>query len=122
MTVPNLASLMVLIEKGGKKVLLTGDGHSADILKGLEFHDKLNQNAGKNLHVDILKVQHHGSEHNIDIEFCQRITADHYIFCGNGEHENPDLDAVRVILNSRLGGATEKSMVVSHNLCCQALE
>jgi len=108
-TVPNLASLMVLIEEAGKKILLTGDGHSADILKGLEFHNKLNQNAGKNLHVDVLKVQHHGSENNIDIEFCQRITADHYIFCGNGEHENPDLDAVRVIFNSRLGGATAKS-------------
>lgn len=108
-TAPNLASLMVLIEDGNKKALLTGDGHSADILKGLEFHDKLNQNAGKNLHVDVLKVQHHGSENNIDIEFRQRITADHYIFCGNGEHENPDLDAVRVILNSRLGGVTAKS-------------
>lgn len=109
-TVPNLASLMVLVENGDKKVLLTGDGHSNDIIKGLEFHKKLDQNGGKNLHVDILKVQHHGSEHNIDDEFCQRITADHYIFCGNGEHENPDLDAVKVILNSRLDdGATDKS-------------
>lgn len=108
-TVPNLASLMVLLEDGDKKVLLTGDGHSEDILKGLKFHDKLDQDNGNNLHVNVLKVQHHGSEHNIDIEFCQKITADHYIFCGNGEHENPDLDAVTVILNSRLGGATDKS-------------
>lgn len=108
-TLPNLASLMVLIEDGDKKVLLTGDGHSDDIIKGLEFHKKLDQGGNKNLHVNILKVQHHGSEHNIDVPFCQRITADNYIFCGNGEHENPDIDAVTAILNSRLGGATEKS-------------
>jgi beta-lactamase superfamily II metal-dependent hydrolase len=110
-TAPNLASLMVLVEAGNKKILLTGDGHSDDILKGLEFHKKLDQNDGKNLHVNILKVQHHGAEHNIDVEFCQRITADHYIFCGNGEHQNPDFDAVRALLNSRLdGGATKKSV------------
>jgi beta-lactamase superfamily II metal-dependent hydrolase len=63
----------------------------------------MNQNGGKNLHVDVLKVQHHVAEFNIDEEFCRRITARHYVFCGNGEHENPDLDVVDAILNSRLG-------------------
>lgn len=102
-TTPNLASLMLFVEEAGKTLLLTGDGHSADILRGLEHHGLLDQNDGQNLHVDVLKVQHHGSEHNIDEEFCRRITANHYVFCGNGEHENPDLDVVKAILNSRLG-------------------
>ncbi|HVG34289.1 MAG TPA: hypothetical protein VM911_14560 [Pyrinomonadaceae bacterium] len=102
-TTPNLASLMLFVEEGDKTLLLTGDGHAQDILRGLEHHGVLDQNDGQNLHVNVLKVQHHGSEHNIDEEFCRRITADNYIFCGNGEHENPDLDVVKAILNSRLG-------------------
>ena len=31
------------------------------------------------------------------------ITADHYVFCANGEHANPDLRILEVLLNSRLG-------------------
>lgn len=97
-TTPNLASLMVLVEEGNRSVLLTGDGHWADILKGLEQAKKLKK--GK-LHVDVLKVQHHGSEHNINDEFCRAVTADHYIFCGNGAHENPDLRVVELIARER---------------------
>ena len=100
-TTPNLASLMLFVEEGGKTLLLTGDGHHEDILKGLRHIGRLNGTAG--LHVDVLKVQHHGSEHNLDEEFCRTVTADHYIFCGNGEHENPDLRVLQAIADSRLG-------------------
>jgi beta-lactamase superfamily II metal-dependent hydrolase len=106
-TVPNLASLMFLLEEGNKTVLLTGDGHSDDVLAGLRHQQRLAANGG--LHVNVLKVQHHGSEHNLDEAFCRTITADHYVFCGNGEHENPDLRVVDAILDSRLGPAAKKS-------------
>ncbi len=99
-TPPNLASLMLFVEEGMRTLLLTGDGHSEDIVKGLAFHKKLDS-AGR-LHVDVLKVQHHGSEHNIEKDFVQRVSADHYIFCGNGENENPDLKVLDLILDSRL--------------------
>lgn len=99
-TPPNLASLMLFVEEGKRTLLLTGDGHHLDILKGLEFHKKMD--AEGRLHVDVLKVQHHGSEHNIHEDFVKRVTADHYIFCGNGEHENPDLRVLDLILDSRL--------------------
>jgi hypothetical protein len=101
-TPPNLASLMLLVEEGKKTLLLTGDGHAGDILKGLEFHEKTDGQG--RMHVDALKMQHHGSEHNIDEEFVKRVTADHYIFCGNGKHENPDLRVIALILDSRLAG------------------
>ena len=55
------------------------------------------------LHVDVLKIQHHGSEHNLDRAFAKRVTADHYLICANGEHENPDLRILEVLLKSRLG-------------------
>jgi beta-lactamase superfamily II metal-dependent hydrolase len=97
-TAPNLASVMLLVEEQGKRVLLTGDGHAEDIMAGLEHHEVLT--AGEGLHLDVLKFQHHGSEHNVNESFCRRVFADHYVFCGNGKHENPDLDAMRLLLDT----------------------
>jgi beta-lactamase superfamily II metal-dependent hydrolase len=108
-TSPNLASLMLLVEENGKTVLLTGDGHADDILKGLDKAGKLD--AQGRMHVDVLKVQHHGSEHNIHLKFCQAVTADHYVFCGNGAHENPDLGALRAIIDARLGTDEEEGVL-----------
>ncbi|HSB01964.1 MAG TPA: MBL fold metallo-hydrolase [Anaerolineales bacterium] len=106
-TTPNLASLMFFVEENGKTLLLTGDGHHLDILNGLKHIKKLNGNGG--IHVDVLKVQHHGSEYNLDEAFCRTVTADHYIFCGNGEHENPDTRVLQAIADSRFGTATQLS-------------
>ncbi|MCK4792737.1 MAG: hypothetical protein KAV87_53910, partial [Desulfobacteraceae bacterium] len=100
-TPPNLASLMVLVEEGNKKILLTGDGHADDIIKGLKHHKKLDRKG--RLHVDILKVQHHGSKYNITEDFCEKVTAPHYIFCGNGDHHNPHWAAIETLINARSG-------------------
>ena len=105
-TEPNLASLMLLLEElkpggGITRVILTGDGHFDDILAGLTHHGRLVDGAG--VHVDVLKVPHHGSEHNINRTFAKRVTADHYLICANGEHNNPDLRVLEVLLDSRLG-------------------
>ena len=106
-TTQNLASLMFLVEEGGKTLLLTGDGHHEDIIRGLQHLNKLKGEQG--LHVDLMKVQHHGSEHNLDEAFCRKITADNYLFCGNGEHENPDLRVIQAIADSRLGNSEQLS-------------
>lgn len=100
-TPPNLASLMLLVEENGKTILLSGDGHADDILKGLAFHKKLDSEG--RIHVNVLKVQHHGAEYNIDEHFVSKVTADHYIFCGNGEHDNPDLLVLKTLIESRIG-------------------
>lgn len=107
-TLPNLASLMFHLEEtGGPTVLLTGDGHWEDILAGLENANKVAEGGG--LHVNVLKVQHHGSEHNWHHDFGKRITADHYIFCGNGFSKNPDLDVIDAVLDSRVGPSSKRS-------------
>ena len=105
-TAPNLASLMLLVEEGNKKVLLTGDGHSSDVVKGLKHHGKLN--AQGKLHVDVLKVQHHGAAANIDEAFCKAVTADHYVFCGNGFEENPELDVIKALVKARRAAKPSK--------------
>ena len=106
-TTPNLASLMFAVEEKGKTLLLTGDGHHEDIIKGLKHIKKLKGTKG--LHVDVLKVQHHGSEFNLSEAFCRTITADNYLFCGDGEHKNPDLRVLQAIIDSRLGKPEQRS-------------
>lgn len=110
-TVPNLASLMLLAEEGRgrrrKRVLLTGDGHADDLVRGLIDAGRLREGGG--LHVDVLKVPHHGSEHNTHAELCRTVTADHYVFCANGAHQNPDVEVVRAYLDARIGPAAARS-------------
>lgn len=106
-TEENLASLMLMVEQGGQSILLTGDGHHEDIIHGLTRNELLADGAG--LHVNVLKIQHHGSEHNLDRDFARRITADHYVICGNGRHENPDLRVLEVLAESRIGPDDKRS-------------
>lgn len=103
----NITSLMLLVESAGKRLLLTGDGIAEDILKGLKLRGLLR--ADGTMHVDVLKVQHHGSDRNIDPDFCRRITADHYVICGNGFQDNPELAVIDAIIDSRRGSGSKRS-------------
>jgi beta-lactamase superfamily II metal-dependent hydrolase len=105
-TTPNLASLMLLVEEKGRSVLLTGDGHRDDILKGLEHAGRIDEGA---VHFNVLKVQHHGSEHNLDADFCRQVSADNYVICANGNDQNPDLRVVEAIINSRIGSTRQRA-------------
>jgi metallo-beta-lactamase superfamily protein len=98
-TTPNLASLMLLAREGSQSILLTGDGHADDVIKGLKANNLLD--AQGRLHVDVLKVPHHGSEHNMTAPFAQSITADDYIFCGNGFSTNPEVDVIDLLVKER---------------------
>lgn len=101
-TEPNLASIMLLVEEDGASVLLTGDGASAEILEGLARHDRLDGDG--RIHVSALKVQHHGALANVTDDFVQRVSADHYLFCGNGAHDNPEKEVVEAFAKARLEG------------------
>jgi hypothetical protein len=84
----NLASIVCVVEFGGRRILLTGDARDDDILTGLKSAGMLDGD-GK-AHFDLLKVPHHGSDRNVSTDFFRDITADHYVISGNGEHHNPD--------------------------------
>lgn len=106
-TEENVASIVLYVEDGDQDVLLTGDARDDKVIDQLIDSEISDKNGF--FHVNVLKIQHHGSENNMSEGFAKRVTADHYIFCGNGEHENPDHRAVRQIINSRLGGPAVKS-------------
>ncbi|MBM3748658.1 MAG: hypothetical protein FJW34_23020 [Acidobacteria bacterium] len=97
-SVYNLASMVVLAEAGGRRMLLTGDGRGDDILDGLDNAGLLDN--GK-IHVDLLKVPHHGSDRNTKLEFFQQITADHYVISADGKHGNPESETLKWIFEAR---------------------
>jgi hypothetical protein len=99
-SIPNLSSIVVLAELGGKSMLLTGDARGDKILKGMELAGLLKKDVGKK-HVDLLKVPHHGSDNNMETIFFERVTADHYVFSGDGEHGNPERATLQMLLDAR---------------------
>lgn len=109
-TVPNVASLMFMVEEDGKRLLLTGDAQQDFILAGLRRIGLLGEEEGDGFHLDVLKVQHHGSENNMDEDFARRVSADHYVFCGDGQHENPDVKVIDIVYNSRLGDLPQRAL------------
>jgi hypothetical protein len=91
---------MFMVEENGKRLLLTGDSQQEKILEGLKATGYLDDGY---IHLDVLKVQHHGSEHNLDENFARHVSADHYIFCGNGTHGNPEPKVLDIVYKSRMG-------------------
>jgi hypothetical protein len=100
----NLASIVCLVEFGGKRILLTGDARDDDILDGLRRANGLDAN--DHIHVDILKIPHHGSDRNMSREFFERVSADHYVISGNGEYNNPE-KATLVMLSDATRGRND---------------
>lgn len=106
-TTPNIASLMFMVEENGKRILLTGDSQQDIILAGLEATGFLTQGS---VHLDVLKMQHHGSEHNLDANFAKHVSADNYIFTGNGMNGNPELSVLDLVFQSRMGKPTVRTL------------
>ncbi|ONG54019.1 hypothetical protein BKE38_11120 [Pseudoroseomonas deserti] len=103
-SVTNLSSIVLLAEMGGRRALLTGDARGDTILRGLRLAGLLPRDGGT-LHLDLLKIPHHGSSRNMEEDFFRRITADHYVFSGDGEHGNPERETVEMLLDARDDGA-----------------
>lgn len=97
-TPPNLASLVLLVEENGKRVLLTGDAGDESLIRYLEAANLFD--ASGKIEVDVLKVPHHGADNSYSPEFVKRVRAQHYIFCGDGEHHNPEPDVVKGYLRA----------------------
>jgi hypothetical protein len=94
----NLSSIVVLAEAGKKRMLLTGDARGDDVLKALKSSGLLK--SGK-IHVDLLKLPHHGSDRNVETDFFRAITADHYVISADGRHGNPEVSTLQMISEAR---------------------
>lgn len=99
-TVPNRASIIVLAEEDGKRCLLTGDAAVPEILAGLKAAKLLKK--GAPFRCNVLKVQHHCAEHNVDQVLAEQVLAEHYVLSGDGAAGNPNPSAVRTLIETRL--------------------
>jgi beta-lactamase superfamily II metal-dependent hydrolase len=100
-TPPNLASLTLLVDEGGKSILLTGDARWDQVIEGLEKVGRLVP--GQSMNVDIVKVPHHGSENNVvETTLLDRVIAKDYVFCGDGHSGNPEIDVIKLMVKHRL--------------------
>jgi hypothetical protein len=101
-SVPNLSRIVCLVERGGKRILITGDARGDHIVKTLEESGL--KEAGKPFHVDILKLPHHGSIRNAPPKFFRKFVADHYVASGDGTYGNPDRATLLMLAADRPAG------------------
>jgi ribonuclease BN (tRNA processing enzyme) len=92
-SIPNLSSIMLLVEAKNRKILSTGDGSGDDIINMLSRYGMIDKQ-GK-YHVDILKVPHHGSDRNVLREFFNIVNEDNYVISANGRDDNPSVDTLK---------------------------
>ncbi len=93
-SVPNLSSIVVLVEVDGRKLLLTGDAHGDDVVTAWKELGLGDQPA----RLDLVKMPHHGSIRNCTRPFVEFFVADHYVFSADGKHDNPDAPAVEAVV------------------------
>jgi len=94
----NGASIAVLAEHDGKSVLFAGDAH-ADVLETQLA--RLAAERGVNaIHIDVAKLSHHGSGHNLSSGLLTTIECDRWVFSTNGAifgHPDPETIARLVV-------------------------
>jgi hypothetical protein len=98
-SVPNLSSIAAIARYKGKTMLLTGDARGDYLIEGLKGEGLLAE--GGTLHVNILKMPHHGSDRNVDPSFFTTITADHYVASADGTFGNPDRPTLEMLIERR---------------------
>jgi len=109
-SVPNLSSIVCLIESEGKKILLTGDARGDYVIEGLKKAKILKD---KSLKIDVLKIPHHGSERNLDPGFFETLVADTYVFSADGNYGNPDRAPLDWLIQAR-GKAAKYDIVLTY--------
>ncbi|MDW4904937.1 hypothetical protein RB628_06130 [Streptomyces sp. ADMS] len=100
----NVTSIGLLFEFEDRRIVLTGDADDRRLVESLRPRAEA---AGGRLHVDVLKVAHHGSGHNISNDLLDLLDCDRYLISTSGaRHGHPDDIAMSRILQH--GGARKE--------------
>jgi hypothetical protein len=99
MSIPNLASTVLLFRYRGKTFLHTGDSRADLIMSGLHSSGLIDGDASA--HVDLLLLPHLGSNNNLTPEFLERVTVDEYLFTGDGTLYGFSIETVAALIAAR---------------------
>ncbi len=97
----NLASIVLMLELDGRRMLLTADARSDVLLQALAQAGYAE--ADGTVAVDLLTLPHYGSDRNVSVEFFRRVRARHYVVQGNGRHGNPEVATFAMLFEARRG-------------------
>lgn len=92
----NGASIVLLLEYHGRRVLLTGDAFGADVVEAIHA---LRGNATDRFRLDAVKLPHHGSQYNVTPELIGAIDCPRWLLSTDGTvFRHPDPPAIARIL------------------------
>lgn len=94
-SITNKSSIGLVVEYRGFSGLFLGDAHAEDVIEGLKI-------AGFGNHqFDVVKISHHGSERNTNIELLELLGKTEYILCADNEthHKHPNNTTLARILS-----------------------
>ena len=95
---PNGSSIAILLEHQGAAVLLAADAFPTVMVPALKAL-ALQRRVPGGLHLDAIKLSHHGSRANVTTELLKAVQADHYVFSTNNAiFRHPDDEAVARVL------------------------
>ena len=90
----NGASIVLLLEHEGRRVLLTGDAFGADVVAGLRVLDPDGP-----VPVDVVKLPHHGSSKNVTRELVEAVESPYWLVSTDGTtFHHPDAIAIARVL------------------------
>lgn len=93
---PNGSSIALLVEHGGRRVLLAGDAHPDTLVSSVA---PLAEAEGGRLRVDLFKVSHHGSRGNVTRELVELLDCRRFALSTDGtRHGHPDPEAIARML------------------------
>lgn len=100
-SVVNLASIVLMIEVEGKRILLPADSRSDVLLSGLARAGYTDERGA--MDVDVLALPHGGSDRNVSVDFFRRVKAGYYVASCNGRYKNPEVKTFEMLFEGRRG-------------------
>jgi beta-lactamase superfamily II metal-dependent hydrolase len=97
----NLASISMVFEVDGKRVLLPGDSRGDLIIEGLASAGLLTGGPSGVAHFDLMQLPHYGSDRNVTRGFFETVQADVYLIGGNGRFNNPESSTLSMVTQAR---------------------
>lgn len=109
----NLASIVLMVELGGKRVLLPADARGDVLLRALAqagYPDVQGVTP-----VDVLALPHGGSDQNVSVDFFRRVPARHYLVQSEGRHDNPEVRTFEMLFTARRGDRRPFTIHFNHS-------